>query len=121
MLNSRNVGEAVTTVGGSFPVLLAAAPSLSLYGEALSGTKSAVLMVCAVSSVLVLSIGRYLQSADARTQKRGRRGKQKNAMPGSAMRSEDSRLSSLRKRLAPRPGRGSAYQPTDEGMPRLRS
>ena len=62
MRNNRDTGKTLTMVGAVFFLLLAAALSFSLYGEALSTTKSAVLMACVTVSASVLSIGRYLQS-----------------------------------------------------------
>ena len=67
MRNSRDSTKTLTMVGAAFFLLLAAALSFSLYGEALSKTKSAVLMACVTVSASVLSIGRYLQSAHAKS------------------------------------------------------
>jgi len=69
MRNNRDSAKTLTMVGVVFFLLLAAALSFSLYGEPLSKTKSAVLMVCVTVSASVLSIGRYLQSAHAKSER----------------------------------------------------
>lgn len=69
MQNERDVGKMVTIVGAILFLLVVAALSFSLYGEVLDKTKSAVLMLCATVSAFVLSIGRYLQSVEARSNK----------------------------------------------------
>ncbi len=79
MQNGRDSGKVVTAVGAILFLLLVAALSLSLYGEVLSKTKAAVLMVCATISAFVVSIGRYLQSAERESAKQDRTIK-KNAM-----------------------------------------
>jgi len=47
-----------------------AALTVSLYGEALSKTKSAILMVCATLSACVLFVGQYVRPGRAQQNKR---------------------------------------------------
>ena len=85
MKKGRTIGRIVTVVGVCLFLLVAAALSLALYGEALSKTKSAILMGGAVTAALVMSVGYHLQWIETKERRRFNKGEYK---PQDSMESE---------------------------------
>ena len=74
MKKGQTAGRIVTVIGLCLFLLVVAALSLALYGEALSKTKSAILMGGAVATALVMSVGCYLQWAETKERRRLNKG-----------------------------------------------
>ncbi len=78
MKKGQTVGRVITVIGASIFLLVVAALSLSLYGESLNRTKSAVLMGSAIGAALVVAVGCYLERGEEKSIRRRRISRRKS-------------------------------------------